>query len=106
MRKLFHIGIEGNSWLMVNSLHQDAQSAAKWQGQISEKLHVGQGVRQGGILRTDLHKVYNNRLLDRLERTAIGARIGNVCYVAPTCADDVALARLVMINQCCSLWWI
>ena len=37
MWKLFYIGIEGNSRLMVNSLHRDAQSAVKWQGQISEK---------------------------------------------------------------------
>ncbi|MEW8547615.1 MAG: reverse transcriptase family protein, partial [Candidatus Thiodiazotropha sp.] len=91
-RKLFHIGIEGNSWSLINSLHRDAQSAVKWQGQISDKFHVGQGVRQGGILSTDLYKVYNNRLLDRLMCTGMGARIGNVCCVAPTCADDVALA--------------
>ena len=31
MRKLFYIGVEGNLWTLVNSLHQDAQSAVKWQ---------------------------------------------------------------------------
>ena len=48
MRKLFNIGVEGNLWTLVNSLHQDAQSAVKWQGEISEKFKVDQGVRQGG----------------------------------------------------------
>ena len=57
MCKLFHIGIEGNLWTLISSLHQDAKSAVKWQGQISEKFRMEQGVRQGGILSTDLYKV-------------------------------------------------
>ena len=47
MRKLFHIGIEGNLWTLISSLHQDTKSAAKWQGQISEKFRVEQGAGQG-----------------------------------------------------------
>ena len=38
MRKLFHVGIEGHLWALIGSLHQDAKSAVKWQGQISEKI--------------------------------------------------------------------
>ena len=49
-RKLYNIGIEGNMWTLINSLHQDAKSAVKWQGEISEQFRVDQGVRQGGIL--------------------------------------------------------
>ena len=37
MRKLFHIGIEGNLWTLISSLQQDAKSAVKWQRHISEK---------------------------------------------------------------------
>ena len=66
MPKLFNIRVEDNLWTLVNSLHQDTQSAVKWQGEISEKFKVDQGVRQGGILSTDLYKVYSNNLLDRL----------------------------------------
>ena len=53
MRKLFNIGAEGNMWTIINSLHQDARSAVKWQGEISKQFRVEQGVRQGGILSTD-----------------------------------------------------
>ena len=35
MRKPFYIGVEGNMWTIINSLHQDARSAVKWQGEIS-----------------------------------------------------------------------
>ena len=31
MRKLFHIGIEGNLWTLISSLQQDAKSAVKCQ---------------------------------------------------------------------------
>ncbi|MEW8548618.1 MAG: reverse transcriptase family protein, partial [Candidatus Thiodiazotropha sp.] len=92
MRKLFHIGVEGTTWSVINSLHRDAQSAVKWFGQVSDKFHVQQGVRQGGILSADLYKVYNNKLLDRLTSAGTDTRIGNICCVAPTCADDIAIA--------------
>ena len=91
MRKLFNIGVEGNLWTLVNGLHQDAKSAVKWQGDISKKFQVEQGVRQGGILSTDLYKVYSNSLLDRLSTNKDATRIGPVICVAPACADDVAI---------------
>ena len=31
IRKLFNIGVEGNMWTIINSLHQGARSAVKWQ---------------------------------------------------------------------------
>ena len=58
MRKLFHIGVDGADWMLVNSMHQGAQSVVKWEGAVSDRFEVKQGVRQGGILSTDLYKVY------------------------------------------------
>ena len=52
MCKPFNIGVEGNMWTIINSLHQDARSAFKWQGEISKQFRVEQDVRQGGILST------------------------------------------------------
>ena len=66
MHKLVNIGVEGNMWTIINSLHQDARLAVKWRGGISKQFPVEQGVRQGGILSTDFYKVYNDGLLDRL----------------------------------------
>ena len=48
-------------------------------------------MRQGGILSTDLYKLYINPLLKRLEATNIGQRIGNISTNSTACADDVAL---------------
>ena len=52
---------------------------------------VEQGVRQGGILSTDLYKVYNDSLLDLLTMARNATRICPVICAAPTCADDCAV---------------
>ncbi|MCG8047714.1 MAG: reverse transcriptase domain-containing protein, partial [Candidatus Thiodiazotropha endolucinida] len=91
LRKLFHIGIEGPEWSLIHSMHVGAESVVKWEGATSDPFQVQQGVRQGGILSTDLYKLYGNRLLNRLTDLAIGAHIGETSCVAPTTADDMAL---------------
>ena len=50
-----------------------------------------QGVRQGGILSTDLYKVYEDRLLDCLCMARNATAIGPVICVAPASADDCAV---------------
>ena len=92
MRKLFHIGIEGTEWSLIHSLHNGAESVVKWNGATSEYFRVQQGVRQGGILSTDLYKLYGNGSLERLIDRGIGAHIGEICCVVPTAADDMELA--------------
>ena len=72
-------------------MHQNATSAIKWEGKISEQFPVIQGVWLGGILSADLCKLYINPLLERLENSQIGSRIGNVLCNASACADDIAL---------------
>lgn len=91
LRKLYHIGIDGQCWNLIYGLHSDAETVVKWGGQLSDSFPIQQGVRQGGILSTDMYKVYNNKLLDRLESTMLGVKIGGINCVAPTCADDTTL---------------
>ena len=63
-----------------------------WDGQLSEQLDIKHGVHQGGILSTDLYKVYKNPLLDRLDGIDQGAKTGEIGCAAPARADDVAVA--------------
>ena len=46
MRKLYHNGVGGLNWLLINSLHQESLTSAKWQGQLSESFVNEQGVMQ------------------------------------------------------------
>ena len=104
LRKLFHIGIEGNTWTLIQSLHQDAESVVKWNGAYSDTFKLQRGVRQEGILSTDLFKLYGNDLLDRLKIPDIGSYIGKIPCIAPTSADDMVIASdrldtlLILLN--------
>jgi len=90
-RRVYQAGIDDKHWVLIKSLHENAESSIKWAGQISEPFLVNQGVRQGDILSTDLYKLYIHPLLARLESANIGMRIGNISTNCTACADDVAL---------------
>jgi len=91
MRRLFYAGIEDGHWRLIRSLHEDISSVVKMQNIVSEHFNISQGVRQGGILSTDLYKLYINPLLDRLQGTKLGARLGTIVVNNSCCADDVCL---------------
>ena len=78
LRRLYQIGINDKTWNIIHSLHDNAVSAVKSNGIISEFFNISEGIRQGGILSADLYKVYVNPLLERLNRVGDGARIGDI----------------------------
>jgi hypothetical protein len=88
-RKLFLSGVRGKLWLLTYHLSQGAETSVKWQGIAMDPFAVSQDVRQGGVLSTDLYKLYINPLLDQIED--IGMQIGTIPCSAPTCANDVSL---------------
>ena len=105
-RKVYQAWIDDKHWVLIKSLHENTESFIKWAGQIPEPFQVNQAVRQGGILSTDLYKLYINQLLARLESANIGMRIGNISTNCTACADDVALLSgnpdhtQILINMC------
>ena len=90
-RRMYHAGIQDKTWTIIKSLHHNAESCIKWAGSTSDCFKVGMGVRQEGILSTDLYKLYINPLLDRLQDVGIGLKIGNINVNNKGCADDIAL---------------
>ncbi|XP_053406291.1 uncharacterized protein LOC128559140 [Mercenaria mercenaria] len=91
LRRLYHMGVSDLHWNILESFHKDSVSSIKWRGRISSEFHVQQGVRQGGVLSTDLYKIYVNPLLNRLQDANIGSTIGGVRCSARACADDICL---------------
>ncbi|VDI25646.1 Hypothetical predicted protein [Mytilus galloprovincialis] len=104
-RRVYHAGIQDRTWTIIRSLHQNAESSIKWSGKTSERFTVGMGVRQGGILSTDLYKLYINPLLDHFQNTTYGMTIGNVNTNNTGCADDIAILSMqpadaqIMVNM-------
>ena len=74
LRRLFHIGVQDKHWSLISSLHKDASSVVKLFGEQSISFKIHQRVRQGGIVSTDLYKIYQNPLLNRIQHYGLGAR--------------------------------
>ncbi len=90
-QKLDSRGINGDDWLLIKSIYTNATTEIKWNCELSNPIDQLQGVRQGGILSTTLYKVYNQSILDCLQRAQLGFKIGHLHLGSPTCADDIAL---------------
>lgn len=60
MRRLYHCGIYDAHWSLINNLHTNARTSVKWMGNVSESYLIEQGIHQGGIISTDMNKVYVN----------------------------------------------
>ena len=77
--------------MLYHSLYQDISSCVKWDGVVSPTFCELQGVRQGGIPSTELFKAQTNNLLNLVEGSQLGYRIGIIDCAVPTCADDSIL---------------
>ena len=92
IRRLHQYEFSDQSIVLINSLYENAVSHIKWKNLMSEQnFKIEQGVRQSGVLSADLYKLYINPLLNFLDDSGLGGKIGNINVCAPTCADDVAL---------------
>ena len=84
IRKLYHYRISTQSILLIDSLYRNATTKIKWKDQLSEEFKIEQGDRQGGTLSADLYKIYINQLLDLMQESNLGAKIGNInCMLCP-----------------------
>ena len=75
LRRLFHIGVQDKHWTLISSLHRDASSVVKWFWEQSTSFKIHQGVRQGGIVSTDIYKILQNPLLNSLQHSGLGSRV-------------------------------
>ena len=95
MRKLYHNGVGGLNWLLIKSLHQELLTLVQWQSYVNE-----QGVRQCRVLSTDLLNVYDNGLLDRVQHSGRGAKIGKIGIEAPPVPtiQHISVMMLIVFN--------
>ena len=96
--KLYELGICGKVWRIICLLYESMLSAVYINRQQSNWFHVEQGVRQGGVLSTFLYLVYNDDLLNELERSNKGCKVGSIDCSCPTYVDDGAVAANSLRN--------
>ena len=76
---------------LLMNMYTKQKLQVKWNGCISPKFNVTNGVRQGGILSPFLFSVYIDDLLIKLKNNAVGCHIGNHYVGALGYADDLIL---------------
>ena len=91
LHRLYYDDINDADRLIIKDVYTDMSTKIKWNGELSRKFPILQGVRQGGILSAGHYKRYNNPLLLQLESNFTGVIIGTEKVQHITCADDLAL---------------
>lgn len=75
----------------IMDLYTNCTEVVIWKDAVSSPYAVSQGVRQGGVISTDLYKLYLDHMLDRAQESMMGFPIGTAVIGAASCADDVLL---------------
>jgi hypothetical protein len=78
-RKLFLLGVRGKLWLLTYHLSQGAETSVKWQGIAMDPFAVSEGVRQAGVLSTDLYQLYINPVITRVFHICIERHYCTLC---------------------------
>ena len=89
--KLLHRNLPPAVVRVLLAWYTDQKAGVRWNGSLSNKFSISNGVRQGGVLSPILFTIYIDDLLLQLEQQGIGCYwnhlfAGAVCY-----ADDIAL---------------
>ena len=74
----------------------------RWNGSLSSKFDVTNGVKQGGVLLLLLFSVYLNDLLCQLRDQNIGFHVNSRFVGAVIYADDTTLLGVMALLDICS----
>lgn len=89
--KLRENNMDCKLWRIIRNTYADFQCSVCVCGTLSDWFRPTQGIHQGDILSMRLYGIFINDLLDDLEKTRLGTRIGPVVTSCPGFADDVAV---------------
>lgn len=89
--KLSKFGINGKDLRLISNIYSDMVSRVFYNGYLSDWVRIQQGTRQGGITSPFFYNVFLNDLLQLLDESGFGLKIGDTNFSAPTQADDIAL---------------
>ena len=76
---------------LILNIHKRQKFQIKWNGVISERFGVSNGVRQGGVMSPILFGIYIDELLLELKQKGIGCHVGHYFCGAFGYADDIVL---------------
>ena len=85
--KLLDIGAPVYFVRMLSVWYEQQRMHVKWKEKLSDVFKMSNGVRQGSVL----SPVYMNDMIEKLQSSGYGARIGNLYVGCLAYADDISL---------------
>ena len=83
--------VEFSHWLLLYEWYSNLKACIKWNGYVSQPFNVTRGIRQGSLLSPVFFTYFIDDLLQELNNTDIGLRIGHLLFNHFAYADDVSL---------------
>ena len=92
IRNLYLAGQTGNSLHYLKNRLANRVTFCAWNGNIMGPIVDEHGLEQGGLNSSDLYKVYNNELLEKVQKSKLGVPLSEDLVVSGVGqADDVCL---------------
>jgi hypothetical protein len=92
VRNLYLLGMTGNSLLYLKNRLSSRITYCDWERKLMGPILDEHGLEQGGIPSSDLYKIYNNDLLNMLQRSGLGVHLGRGLTITSVGqADDIGL---------------
>ena len=89
--KIFDAGVRGKMFRVIKNLFTCNPAEVLIDGFLSHQFFIRRGVLQGSKLGPILFNIFINDLLDRLNRSNLGVKLGDISIAALGFADDIVL---------------
>ena len=92
VRSLYFSGMQGNSLNYIHNRLLNRLTYCEWNRKLMGPICDKQGLEQGGCNSSDFYKIYNNELLEVVQKSSQGVDLGQGLVVSGVGqADDIAL---------------
>ncbi len=90
-KKLYDKGLPPLTVRIIMNMYMKGSAQVKWDGCTSTSFNVTNGVKQGSVISPLFFTLYVDELIDRLEHSGYGCKIGTRYYGILVYADDIFL---------------
>ena len=99
VRNLYLAGMAGNSLLYMDNRLNNRLTYCSWENELMGPIKDELGLEQGGCNSSDAYKIYNNELLETVQKSRQGVDLGNNLVISGVGqADDVLLLSNNIFN--------
>ena len=92
VRNLFTAGVDGDALVFLDHRLSNRKTYCDWNQTLMGPIYDEHGEEQGGVNSSDFYKLYNNELLESLQKSLQGVKMGrNLTISGVGQADDVML---------------